>query len=66
MISGLDEVGYTRHELRAILSTPRVNSHVENALSGVHADMYPIASPLELRAGIALFSASNLFYTDVH
>jgi hypothetical protein len=33
---------------------------MEVALSGVHADIYP----LELRAGIALFSPSNLFYTD--
>jgi hypothetical protein len=26
--------------------------------------MYPIVAPLELRAGIALFSTSNLLYTD--
>jgi hypothetical protein len=26
--------------------------------------MYPIVAPLELRAGIVLFSPSNLFYTD--
>jgi hypothetical protein len=66
-VNGLDiqpEVGYTRHELGAILSTPRVNRHLEVALSGVHADLYPIVAPLELRAGIALFSPSNLFYTD--
>jgi hypothetical protein len=65
-VSGLDiqpEVGYTRHELGAILSTPKVNRHMEVALSGVHADMYPIVAPLELK-GIALFSTSNLFYTD--
>jgi hypothetical protein len=49
------EVGYTRHELEAILSTPRVNRH---ALSGVHADMYPIVALFELRVGIALFSPS--------
>jgi hypothetical protein len=48
------EVGYTRHELGAILSTPRVNRNVEVALSGVHADMYPIVAPLELRGGIVL------------
>jgi hypothetical protein len=41
------EVGYTRHELGAILSTPRVNRHMEVALSGVHADMYPIVAPLK-------------------
>jgi hypothetical protein len=58
------EVGYTRHELGAILSTPRVNRHIKDALSGVDADMYPIVAPLELRTGIALFSPSNLFYTD--
>jgi hypothetical protein len=46
------------------LSTPRVNRHLEVALSGVHANLYPIVAPLELRAGIALFSPSNLFYTD--
>jgi ribonuclease HI len=46
------------------LSTPRVNRPMEVALSGFHADMYPIVAPLELRAGIALFSPSNLFYTD--
>jgi hypothetical protein len=46
------------------LSTPKVNRHKEVALSGVHADMYPIVAPLELRTGIALFSPSNLFYTD--
>jgi hypothetical protein len=34
------------------------------AFSGVHADMYPIFASLELRPGIALFSPSNLFYTD--
>jgi hypothetical protein len=34
------------------------------ALSGVHADMYPIVAPLKLRAGIALFSPSNLFFAD--
>jgi hypothetical protein len=65
--SGLDiqpEVGYTRHELVAILSTPRVNRHMEVALSGVYANMYSIVAPLELRAGIALFSPTNLFYTD--
>jgi hypothetical protein len=48
------------------LSTPGVNRHMEIALSGVHADdadMYPIIAPLELRAGIVLFSPSNLFYT---
>jgi hypothetical protein len=55
---------YTRHELVAILSTPRVNRHMEIALSGVHAYMYPIVAPLELRTGIALFSPTNLFYTD--
>jgi hypothetical protein len=48
-----------------ILSTPRVNRHMEVALFGVHTDMYPIVAPLELRAVIALFSSSNLFYTDV-
>jgi hypothetical protein len=32
--------------------------------SGVHANMYPIVAPLELRANIALFSPSNLFFTD--
>jgi hypothetical protein len=37
---------------------------MEVALRGVHADMYSIVAPLELRAGIALFSPSNLFYTD--
>jgi hypothetical protein len=66
-VSGLDiqpEVGYTRHELGAILSIPRVYRHMEVALSGVHADMFPIIAPLELRAGIALFSPSNLLYTD--
>jgi ribonuclease HI len=46
------------------LSTPRVNRHMEVAPSGVHADMYTIVAPLEVRAGIALFSPSNLFYTD--
>jgi hypothetical protein len=35
---------------------------MEVALSGVHANMYPIVAPLELRAGIALFSSLNLFY----
>jgi hypothetical protein len=66
-VSGLDiqpEVGYTRHELGAILSTPRINRHIKVALSGVHANMYPIVAPLKLRAGIALSSLSNLFYTD--
>jgi hypothetical protein len=33
-------------------------------LSGIHADMYTMVAPLELRVGIALFSLSNLFYTD--
>jgi hypothetical protein len=45
-VSGLviqTEVGYTRHELGAILSTPRVNRHMEVALSGVHADMHMIS-----------------------
>jgi hypothetical protein len=37
---------------------------MEAALSGVHADIYPIVAPLKLRAGIALLSPSNLFYTD--
>jgi ribonuclease HI len=37
---------------------------MEVAFSGVHADMYPIVAPFELRAGIALFSPSTLFYTD--
>jgi hypothetical protein len=37
---------------------------MEVALSHVHADMYRIVAPLELRAGIVLFSPSNLFYTD--
>jgi hypothetical protein len=37
---------------------------MEVALFGVHADMYPIVAPLELTAGIALFSPLNLFYTD--
>jgi hypothetical protein len=48
-VSGVDiqpEVGYTRHELGAILSTPRVNRHMKVALSGVHADIYPIIAPL--------------------
>jgi hypothetical protein len=56
-VSGLDiqsEIGYT----------PRVNKHMEIAFSGVHANMYPIIASLEFRAGIALFSQSNLFYTD--
>jgi hypothetical protein len=65
--SGLDiqpEVGYTGHELGVILSVPGINRHMEVAFSGIHADMYPIVAPLKLRAGIALFSLSNLFYTD--
>jgi hypothetical protein len=37
---------------------------MEVALSGVQADMYPIVASLELKAGIALFCPSNLFYTD--
>jgi hypothetical protein len=41
-----------------------LSRHMDVALSGVHADMYPIVALLELRAGIALFSPSNLFYTD--
>jgi hypothetical protein len=48
-VSGLDiqpELGYTRHKFGAILSTPEVNRHMEIALSGVHADMYPIIAPL--------------------
>jgi hypothetical protein len=66
-VRGLDiqpEVGYTIDELGAILSTPRVNRLLEVALSGVQADMYPVVAPLELRAGIALFFPSNLFYID--
>jgi hypothetical protein len=47
-----------------MLSTPRVNRHMEVALSCVHADLYPIVAPLELRTGIALISPSNLFHTD--
>jgi hypothetical protein len=42
-VSGLDiqpEVGFTRHELEPILSSPRVNRHMEVALSGAHVDMY--------------------------
>jgi hypothetical protein len=58
------EVGYSRRELGVILSTPSVNRHMKVALLGVHADMYSIVAPLELRAGIALFSLLNLFYTD--
>jgi hypothetical protein len=49
-VSELDiqpEIGYSRHELGAILSTPRVNKHMEVALSGVHVDMYPLVAPLE-------------------
>jgi hypothetical protein len=49
------------------MSILRVNRHIKVALSGVHADMYPIDAPLELRAGIALFSPSNFFtlwFTD--
>jgi hypothetical protein len=37
---------------------------MEVAISGVHTDMYLIVVPLELRAGFAFFSPSNLFYTD--
>jgi hypothetical protein len=37
---------------------------MEFVISGVHANMYPIVAPLELRANIALFSPSNLFFTD--
>jgi hypothetical protein len=46
------------------LSTPRVTRHMEVVLSVVHADLYTIVAPHELRAGIALFSPSNLFFTD--
>jgi hypothetical protein len=46
------------------LSTPRVNRHIDVALFDVPADNYPILAPLELTAGITLFSTSNLFYTD--
>jgi hypothetical protein len=66
-VSGLDiqpEIGYTRHELGMVLSTCENNRHMEVELSGILADMYPIVAPLELRAGIALFSPPNLFYTD--
>jgi hypothetical protein len=58
-VSGLNihpEVGYTRHELGAILSTPKVNRHMEVVLSSVQPDMYPIVAPLELRAGFPLFT----------
>jgi hypothetical protein len=51
-VSRLDiqpEIGYKKLELGAILSTPRVNRHMEVALSGVHAVC--IFAPLELRAG---------------
>jgi hypothetical protein len=40
------EIGYTRHELGVVLSR-----HMKVALSDVHADMYPVVAPLELRAG---------------
>jgi hypothetical protein len=36
----------------------------EDCTFRVHADMYPIVAPLGLKAGIALFSPSNLFNTD--
>jgi hypothetical protein len=42
----------TRHELGAILSTPEVNRHMEVALSGVHADMYPIVAPARGQASV--------------
>jgi hypothetical protein len=68
-VIGMDiqpEVGYTRHELEAILSTPRVNRHMKVGLSGVHADMYPIVTPLELRAGIASFcSLHRIYFTQM-
>jgi hypothetical protein len=48
-VIGLDiqpEVGYTRHELGAILSILRVNRNMEVVLSSFHADMYPIVAQL--------------------
>jgi hypothetical protein len=49
------EVGYTRHELGAILSTSRVNRHME-------ADMYPIVAPLELMR-VLHCSLHRIFFT---
>jgi hypothetical protein len=49
-VSGLDiqpAVDYTRHELG--VSTPRVNRHMEVALSDVHADMYPLSNRCSTR-----------------
>jgi hypothetical protein len=67
-VSWLDiqpKVGYTRHELGAILSTPRVNRHMEIALSGIHADMYPIIAPLEVKGGYCIIlSIEYILHTD--
>jgi hypothetical protein len=39
---------FTRHELSALLGTPLVDMHMENALAGVRDTMYPLLAPREL------------------
>jgi hypothetical protein len=49
------------HEVSGLDLQPEVG-YMRHELES--CDMYPIVAPLELRAGIALLSPSNLFYTD--
>jgi ribonuclease HI len=55
---------FTRHELSALLGTPLVDMHMENALAGVRDTMYPLVAPRELSVVASEYVESAVFYTD--
>jgi hypothetical protein len=55
---------FTRHELSALLGTPLVDVHMENALAGVQDTMYLLVAPRELSVMQSEYVESALFYTD--
>jgi hypothetical protein len=53
---------FTRHELSALLGTPLVDMHMENALAGVWDTMYPLVASGSVVTSEYVESA--VFYTD--
>jgi hypothetical protein len=55
---------FTRHELSALLDTPLVDMHMENALAGVRDTMYPLLASRELSVVTSEYVESMVFHTD--
>jgi hypothetical protein len=54
---------FTRHELSALLGTPLVDMHIENALAGVRDTMYPLVAHRELSVVTSKYMLNRRSFT---